>query len=295
MSIIKSLSVGDGDMFYIKHDSDSFTIIDCCMNEDVKEDILSELLRESSGKRITRFISTHPDDDHIRGLDYLNAKMPIVNFYCVMNAAVKNDPTVDFKEYCRLRESERSFWLEEGCKREWLNVSDSQMDSAGIDVLWPVTSNESYAAALQATENGANPNNISPIIKYSVRGGVTVLWMGDMETDFMAKIEDDVNLGAVDILFAPHHSRKSGKPPKSWLNALQPKIVVLGEAPSEHIDYYRGYNTIKQNSAGDMLFDNKGSAVHIYVESSSYSESFLINLGMPSAHGLLYLGTFICK
>ncbi len=30
MSIVKSFSVGDGDMFYIEHNSDSFTIIDCC-------------------------------------------------------------------------------------------------------------------------------------------------------------------------------------------------------------------------------------------------------------------------
>jgi hypothetical protein len=30
MSIVKSFSVGDGDMFYIKHNSDNFTTIDCC-------------------------------------------------------------------------------------------------------------------------------------------------------------------------------------------------------------------------------------------------------------------------
>jgi hypothetical protein len=29
MSIVKSFSVGDGDMFYILHNSSNFTIIDC--------------------------------------------------------------------------------------------------------------------------------------------------------------------------------------------------------------------------------------------------------------------------
>ena len=29
MSIIKSFSVGEGDMFYIQHNSDNFTVIDC--------------------------------------------------------------------------------------------------------------------------------------------------------------------------------------------------------------------------------------------------------------------------
>ena len=33
MSIIKSISVGNGDMFYIKHGSSNFTIIDCNMDD----------------------------------------------------------------------------------------------------------------------------------------------------------------------------------------------------------------------------------------------------------------------
>ena len=50
MSIIKSLSVGNGDMFYIKHDSDNFSIIDCCIDESNKEWIIKELKRESKKK-----------------------------------------------------------------------------------------------------------------------------------------------------------------------------------------------------------------------------------------------------
>ena len=34
MSKVKSFSVGEGDMFYISHNSDNFTIIDCCLNYD---------------------------------------------------------------------------------------------------------------------------------------------------------------------------------------------------------------------------------------------------------------------
>ena len=35
MSIVKSLSVGEGDMFYIKNNTDNFTVIDCCIDEDM--------------------------------------------------------------------------------------------------------------------------------------------------------------------------------------------------------------------------------------------------------------------
>lgn len=37
MSIIKSISVGNGDMFYIKHGSSNFTIIDCNMDDTNKQ------------------------------------------------------------------------------------------------------------------------------------------------------------------------------------------------------------------------------------------------------------------
>ena len=71
MILIKSLSVGDGDMYYIRHGSDNFTIIDCCMSDGEHARITEEIREEQKTKSIVRFISTHPDEDHLRGLDYL--------------------------------------------------------------------------------------------------------------------------------------------------------------------------------------------------------------------------------
>ena len=87
MSIIKSFSVGEGDMFYIKHGSSNFTIIDCCLDDDNADAIIEEIELERKGKNITRFISTHPDEDHIHGLKYLDSILDIRNFYCVANKA----------------------------------------------------------------------------------------------------------------------------------------------------------------------------------------------------------------
>lgn len=50
MSIIKSFSVGEGDMFYIDHNSDNFSIIDCCMDDSNKEVITQEIRDKSSKK-----------------------------------------------------------------------------------------------------------------------------------------------------------------------------------------------------------------------------------------------------
>jgi beta-lactamase superfamily II metal-dependent hydrolase len=291
MSIVKSLSVGDGDMFYIKHGSDNFTIIDCCMEEAYREEIVSELKRESADKSIVRFISTHPDDDHIHGLEYLDDKMKLLNFYCVRNEATKEESTDDFDRYCSLRDSDKAFYLFAGCTRKWMNKSDEGgHGSSGINILWPDTTNEYYRAALKAATGGEDPNNISPIIKYNLHEGATFLWMGDMESDFMENVEDDLILPAVDILFAPHHGRDSGKIPQSLLDQMSPKIIVIGEALSRHLNYYDGYNTITQNSAGDITFECTDKLVHIYVSNESYEVDFLDYRRCYDTYGH-YIGT----
>lgn len=71
MVTIKSFSVGNGDMFYINHSSDNFTVIDCCLNDENKTIILDEIKKLSKDKNIKRFISTHPDEDHIHRIKRL--------------------------------------------------------------------------------------------------------------------------------------------------------------------------------------------------------------------------------
>jgi beta-lactamase superfamily II metal-dependent hydrolase len=291
MSLVKSLCVGDGDMFYIRHGNDNFTIIDCCMPDEAREDIVAELKAQSVDKHAVRFISTHPDDDHIRGLEYLNRSMTLLNFYCVRNEATKADWTADFEQYTTLRDDpQRAFYLSKGCGRRWMNQQSKERGSAGINILWPVVSDERYVRALDGAREGGSANNISPIVKYTLSGGAGILWMGDLEADFMEEIADRVTMDPVDILFAPHHGRSSGRVPQAWLEQMGPKLVVIGEAPSEYLDYYEGYQTITQNSAADIVFVCERGETHAYVSDHSYSVDFLDDLGMPDTYGR-YIGT----
>jgi beta-lactamase superfamily II metal-dependent hydrolase len=277
MSKIKSFSVGDGDMFYIKHDTDNFSIIDCYLSDENKVDIIKDIKHAHLLKGVTRVISTHPDQDHIQGLKYLDDNIDILNFYCIKNNVTKEDETDDFKHYCELRDSDKAFYIKKDCFRRWMNRSSEERGSAGINILWPDTENEYFKEALKSAEKGESPNNTSAIIKYSLKNGVTALWMGDLETEFMENIEDEVEWSEVDILFAPHHGRDSGKVPESILKKLNPKIIVIGEAPTEGLNYYADYNTITQNSAGDITFDCITNKVHIFVSNPDYSVDFLDN------------------
>jgi len=289
MVIVKSFSVGDGDMFYIKHGSDNFSIIDCCLTDVNKKIIIDEIKNESKGRNIIRFISTHPDEDHLQGLEYLDDEMKILNFYCVKNNATKKDSTPAFDKYCELRDSEKAFYIYRGCSRKWMNVDDDERGQAGIEILWPEISNGYYKEALENARKGESPNNISPIIKYSLNNSATMIWMGDLESAFLENIKEELKLPQIDILFAPHHGRKSGSVPKELLDAMQPKIIVIGEAPSEELNYYRDYNTITQNTAGNITFACDVGKVHIYVSNEKYNVNFLKNETMKKSAG--YIGT----
>ena len=294
MSKVKSFSVGNGDMFYINHNSGNFTTIDCCMTDDVKDDVLDEIVSESSDKVIKRFISTHPDDDHIKGLVDYDDRLRILNFYSVGNATTKEGTeTDDFKRYKKLRDdSKKSFALEKDCKRKWMNLSGEGENHSGLHCLWPITDNEKYKEALKSAAEGGSPNNISPAIKY-LAGDFSFLWMGDMETDMQGEFDSKVTNKHTTIVFAPHHGRKSGHIPSSLMDKLTPKLVVVGEAPSSELDYYSGQNTITQNSAGDILFETNGDYLDIFVSKSSYNKKDgMVNNSKHGYHtGMTYLGS----
>lgn len=290
---IKSFSTNNGDMFYIKHGSDNFTIIDCCIDEENKNSILNELKNESKNKSITRLISTHPDDDHIRGLKFLSDNFSIPNFYCVKNEATKEDKTDDFKKYCELRDSDKAFYIYKGCSRKWINQSDDTRGSSGINIKWPDRSNADFLNALQDAKNGDSPNNICPIITYSLDNSITAYWFGDLETDFMNNIKDKVDWIKADIVFASHHGRSSGRIPNEILEKIKPKIIIIGEAPSENLDYYTGYETITQNTAKDIAIVCEDNTADFFVSNANY-KTVPANLKMiygKSLDGYTYIGS----
>jgi len=293
---IKSFDVGSGDTFYIRHGSDNFTVIDCNLIDSRRKEIVNEIISESSDKGIRRFISTHPDEDHFHGIEYLHKKQEIINFYCVKNSAVKDEETDSFKKYCDLRDSEKAFYLYKGCSRKWMNKNDDERGAAGINILWPITDNDEFQVALDECNDGGSPNNISPIISYELNGGVKVLWFGDLEHYFMESIKDDYSMPEADIVFAPHHGRLSGAVPETWLEQIDPQIIIIGTAPSEELKYFNNYNTITQNSAKDITLICDGNQVHIYSSDMNYEfRKYLLDKNKSDITNGYYIGTLITR
>ena len=275
MSTVKSYSFpeGDvrGDMFYIKHGSGNFTVIDCYLIDGSgenarKNEIIEEIKAESAG-RVCRFISTHPDDDHIAGIEYLDNNWEIINFYAVENNRPNDENNRSLQHYRKLL-ADKNFPIKRGIKRRWLNDSNDKNGSSGINFLWPDLSNEKFREALKLVAEGKKINNICPIFTYKVENGATYMWMGDLETEmqqvYYESYKDEVP--SVDVLFHPHHGRKSGKVPDELLDLLNPKLIVIGNAPTEYINYGNSRQTLTQNTAGDILFENEQDEVHVYTK-----------------------------
>lgn len=309
--VVKSFTFPDGeirgDTFYIKHISDNFTLIDCYLKDGDdrscrKKEIISEIMRESAG-RVCRFVSTHPDKDHILGIEALDSQWPILNFY-----SVSNDIPVDKDDDSMLRydilKSRQDYPIERGMVRAWMNKGKDGVGASGITFLWPALDNKKYVEALKHVAHpGENedpsPNNISCVIKYSVKNGASYLWLGDMETDmqqeFFEKCKDKIT--PVDVLFHPHHGRESSRPPTELLDALSPQIIVIGNAPNQYLNRDNPQKTITQNKAGDVVFQNDISRgyVHIFTSNNpSNMPEFLIQLsGIDRLFmGMNYQGSF---
>ena len=164
--------------------------------------------------------------------------------------------------------------------------------SSGINILWPQTSNQHFKNALKEAKEGTAFNNTSLVARYSLNDGVSILWLGDLETQFMKDIKPDIKLQKTDIIFAAHHGRKSGKIPNSWLDILEPEVIIIGEAASRNLDYYSGYNKITQNSCGDIIMDCTDGKVHFYVSSDTYGKrDWLVDENHQSADNQNYIGT----
>ena len=217
--------------------------------------------------------------------------MSLLNFYCVKNETSKEEPTEDFEKYCELRENiKKAYYIYKKCERRWMNLSDDNRESSKINIKWPDTNNKYFKEALESAKNG-KPNNICPIITYDLKN--KVYWFGDLEKEYLENIKDEVEWEKADIVFAPHHGRESGTIPSEILEKIEPKMIIIGNGPSDNLNYYPGYDTITQNRANDIMIMYDGNSIDFYVSNLDYDKEFknLKKLSFKTIDGYKYLGS----
>jgi competence protein ComEC len=253
--------------------------------------------------QIHRFISTHPDMDHLDGLDALFNSVPVLNFW--HTGVRRTDPDFAFKRYKRedwaryralcnnsvpgtrvlqVRSLQR-FW--------WANKNEDGADGGdGLYILTPTD------ALVRAAEQDDDINEASIILALQTPAGIAVL-PGDAHDAAWTHVLSIAGhiLPRCALLLAPHHGRDSDRD-YAFLEVIKPHLTLMGCAPAEHMAYdswrSRELSFITNNQAGDICVE-LGYAPHgavAWVENESFARAKGYERGLRNAHGQFFAGMY---
>ena len=323
MATIHFLNVKEGDCSIIEHNSDHITVIDVCnakpvtRQQEVQLATIAKLERGINGNfqqkkypvnpisymrnhgisSIFRYIQTHPDMDHMDGINALFDEFSPINFWDTGNtkemqsSGWEGSPyqASDWTFYKHLRDTDpdndpRRLTLYSGARGQYYNQgSDGTGGGDGLHVLAPTKE-----LVAEANEADQDYNRCSYVILYRTEGR-RIVFGGDShdETwDHILKDHKDA-VTDIDLLIAPHHGRKSGRS-YGFLDTLTPTLTFFGNARSEHLAYgawaKRGLSIVTNNQANCMVVDASTNPMTLYVThenfarkvnpSTNYSNSF---------------------
>jgi len=301
MSKLHFLNVKQGDCNIIEHASGRVSMVDICYGNGERQYALGALGRKMVQNAIGvqgnfnmknhpthpldylgdlgindifRFILTHPDMDHMDGLDNLFASKTIQNFWD--SGVRRNRPDFgggstyseeDWDCYQRILRNETEAKLvgvNSGDRFSYANQPEREHD--GLYILSP---NQILVDGV-----GDDTNDASYVLLYHSAGG-KILIPGDAHNKtwefVLENYEDDVK--DCSVLLAPHHGRKSGMD-YTFLNIVNPRLVLMGNSTSSKdlaYDRYRNYETITNNQAGNVVCESGSTGVEVYVENEKFA------------------------
>lgn len=303
MGIIHFLNVKNGDCTWIQHPSGHNTVIDvsCASEEEPRtETVFSEqrrgnynqkshpvnpieYIKKFSESTIFRFILSHPDMDHMDGIEDFFSNLAVSNFWDTANTKqMDNDSDwgpykkSDWDFYQKIRQKNndpRTLNLYAGATGQYYNINENGESGAdGLYILAPTKE------LVKEANSSGDYNDCSYVILYRTFSGKKIIFSGDSAEktwDYILQNhkEDVTN---IDILFAPHHGRKSGGNGE-YLDTLNPKLTLFGNASSNDLDYSswsnRNLKCITNNQANCVILDINTNDINIYVTHETFAKN----------------------
>jgi competence protein ComEC len=243
---------------------------------------------------IWRFILSHPDMDHMDGLDPLFRAFSVLNFWD--SGARRPNPKFglfhkykeeDWDRYESIIKGEIAglnvLRKQNGARFPYANEPKGSCD--GIHILAP-----DQTLIQEASEEC---NRASYMILYRSLGG-NILIPGDAEDStwefVLSNYADDVR--DCSVLVAPHHGRHSDMD-FSFLKVVNPKLVLMGCADSEDLAYdaYRDYPHITNNQAGNVIAECTTAGIDVYVENDELAKHWSDYTPTRYVKGYPFIGT----
>lgn len=299
MGVVHFLNVNEGDCIWVEHPSGHNTVIDISNAKEVdnifENASLSgnhnqkkypvnpiEYLADRGVGTIFRFILTHPDMDHMDGIKDLFNSFEVLNFWDTENTKVMDKNTSwgkynkeDWEFYQEIRNSEQSpkvLHLYAGSYGQYYNQDENGKSGAdGLYLLAPTIE------LVEEANSTKEYNDCSYVILYRTGNEKKIIFAGDSAEKtwnyILENYKEDVT--DVDILVAPHHGRKTGGNDE-YLDVLNPKLTLFGNAKSQYLDYSswnnRNLNHITNNQANCIILDTNGTnGIDVYVTYETFA------------------------
>lgn len=196
--VVRFVDVGQGDATIIEFPDGKTMLIDTPTG---KSSVVKAALRADGRSTIDWLVATHPDADHIGGLDTIISSMDIGSIW----APEVNSST---QTYTRLLTSISNKGM--GIEPAYAGRQIATGENYAIDILWP-----------QQGASYSEDNAYSVVIKVTY-GQNTFLFTGDAPVEAQNNCVD----GHVDVLKVSHHGSASGMN-SSLASKLTPTIAVL--------------------------------------------------------------------
>lgn len=313
MATIHFLNVLEGDCNIIQHDSNRITVIDisngyndydtaeeiAVKNSQIRKDMYLKTqvpsdkkdykqkaqpdnpifyLKQKGIKNIFRFIVSHPDMDHLDGIKDFFEEFNISNVWDTNNKKeISNKANSggynmeDWKFYKNLRDGK----ITPSTRLTYYSGNSSlYYNEDFIEILSPTQS------ILNSCNEKGDWNDSSYVLLYTppkTNGGHwKILFAGDSEDltwEHIVKNHAE-KVKNIDILFAPHHGRDSGRN-FDFLKSLTPTITLFGNASSKHLAYTKYPKIhITNNQAGYIILDISSERIEIFVKNLEFAKDF---------------------
>lgn len=323
MPSVHFLNVAPGDCTIIRHGSGHVTMVDICdgnTEPKVRKTQMTattqvkprgnfrmceyptnpiQYLKDLGIPGIFRFILTHPDMDHMDGLNALVTEIGISNFW---DTGLTRDPPefgegspyddADWDCYENLRKGKQldvtSLTKLAGSRFKFANRSeDGNGGGDGLYILAP------DAGLVAEASQGDDINDGSFVLLYRSSGG-RVLLPGDAHDStweyVLTHYEQD--MANCSVMIAPHHGRDSDRS-FDFLDKIKPKLTLFGCAPSEHLAYEewnrRNLEFITSNQAGNIVLEIDNSGISVYIENETFAGMKSPNCTIRNRQGYVWL------
>lgn len=231
------LNVGEGSCTIIDFPSGRLSMIDIdTPSDDSLTNPISYLEENFPNRNIFRFILTHPDMDHMTGLNRLADSVYIINFWDTDNDEEKDESSFENTRYDKKDWDRYQQFRKSTTNPKCLNLYRDQLgqywEPDNIQILAPTP--ELVKAAKEAEEY----HHSSYVLSFEYKG-IRILLGGDASPkvwgDIFDKKKDALK---ADVFLAPHHGSKNNIHEDAFAE-IKPQYVVVSVA--EGVGYAHQY------------------------------------------------------